>query len=84
VYVVIGGYVAVVWTDSIQAIVLFVGFFLMAGVALYEVGGVAQIANAQPALNQSFLSLDKIGIVQGVSLFFAVLVGVLVAPSFRQ
>ncbi|OUS70658.1 sodium:proline symporter [Pseudoalteromonas sp. A601] len=84
VYVVIGGYVAVVWTDSIQAIVLFVGFFLMAGVALYEVGGVAQMADAQPILNQSFLSLDKIGIVQGLSLFFAVLVGVLVAPSFRQ
>lgn len=84
VYVVIGGYVAVVWTDSIQAIVLFVGFFLMAGVALYEVGGISEMANAQPVLNQSFLSLDKIGTVHGLSLFFAVLVGVLVAPSFRQ
>lgn len=84
VYVVIGGYVAVVWTDSIQALVLFVGFFLMAAVALYEVGGMAEIANAQPALNRSFLSLDKIGVVHGLSLFFAVLIGVLVAPSFRQ
>lgn len=84
VYVVIGGYVAVVWTDSIQAIVLFVGFFLMAGVALYEVGGLSAMADAQPVLNQSFLSLDKIGVVHGLSLFFAVLVGVLVAPSFRQ
>lgn len=84
VYVVIGGYVAVVWTDSIQAIVLFVGFFLMAGVALYEVGGISEMASAQPVLNQSFLSLDKIGTVHGLSLFFAVLVGVLVAPSFRQ
>ncbi|MDP4983510.1 sodium:solute symporter family protein [Pseudoalteromonas tunicata] len=84
IYVVIGGYVAVVWTDSIQAVVLFVGFFLMAGVALYEVGGVAEMASAQPVLNQSFLSLDKVGLLPGLSLFFAVLVGVLVAPSFRQ
>jgi len=33
---------------------------------------------------RSFLSLDKIGVVHGLSLFFAVLIGVLVAPSFRQ
>jgi SSS family solute:Na+ symporter len=84
IYVVIGGYVAVVWTDSIQAIVLFVGFFLMAGVAIYEADGLIAIANAQPELNQSFLSLDKIGALHGLSLFFAVLIGVLVAPSFRQ
>lgn len=84
IYVVIGGYVAVVWTDSIQAIVLFVGFFLMAGVALYQADGIQAIASAQPELNQSFLSIDKIGLVHSLSLFFAVLVGVLVAPSFRQ
>ena len=51
IYVVIGGYVAVVWTDSIQALILFVGFFLMAGVALYEIGGLAEMASAQPAVN---------------------------------
>ncbi|WP_340677639.1 sodium:solute symporter family protein [Paraglaciecola sp.] len=84
IYVVIGGYIAVVWTDSIQAIVLFVGFFLMAGVALYQADGLSEITSAQPVLNQSFLSLDKIGALHGLSLFFAVLVGVLVAPSFRQ
>ncbi|MCF7500080.1 sodium:solute symporter family protein [Pseudoalteromonas sp. L1] len=84
IYVVIGGYVAVVWTDSIQALVLFIGFFLMAGVALYQADGLMMINEAQPVLNQSFLSLDKIGVVHGISLFFAVLVGVLVAPSFRQ
>ncbi|MFC3032690.1 sodium:solute symporter family protein [Pseudoalteromonas fenneropenaei] len=84
VYVVIGGYVAVVWTDSIQALVLFVGFFLMAAVALYQADGLSAIASAQPVANQSFLALDKIGPVHGLSLFMAVLVGVLVAPSFRQ
>lgn len=84
IYVVIGGYVAVVWTDSIQAIILFVGFFLMAGVALYEVGGLDAMVSAQPVLNQSFLSLDNLGLLKGASLFLAVFVGVLVAPSFRQ
>ncbi len=39
VYVGIGGYSAVVWIDTIQSIVLFVGFILMAILAVHHVGG---------------------------------------------
>jgi sodium/pantothenate symporter len=39
VYVVYGGFRAVVWTDVMQGIVMFVGVVLMLGFALYQVGG---------------------------------------------
>jgi len=38
-YVVYGGFRAVVWTDVMQGIVMFVGVVLMLGMALYQVGG---------------------------------------------
>ncbi len=41
VYVVYGGFRAVVWTDVMQGIVMFVGVLLMLGLALYQVGGLA-------------------------------------------
>jgi Na+/proline symporter len=39
VYVVYGGFRAVVWTDVMQGIVMFVGVLLMLGLALWQVGG---------------------------------------------
>ena len=47
IYVIIGGYTAVVWTDSIQAIVLFIGFILMAYAAVEYVGGWSTVISAQ-------------------------------------
>lgn len=38
IYVIIGGYSAVVWTDTIQALILFFGFILMAILAVVHVG----------------------------------------------
>lgn len=52
VYVVYGGFRAVVWTDVMQGIVMFVGVVLMLGFALYQVGGLnnatQQIAKMTP------------------------------------
>ena len=39
VYVVYGGFRAVVWTDVMQGIVMFVGVLLMLGLAFWQVGG---------------------------------------------
>lgn len=39
VYVVYGGFRAVVWTDVMQGIVMFIGVILMLGLTLYQVGG---------------------------------------------
>ena len=39
VYVVYGGFRAVVWTDVMQGVVMFVGVLLLLGLAVYQVGG---------------------------------------------
>ncbi|SHK75748.1 sodium:solute symporter family protein [Halomonas caseinilytica] len=84
IYCVIGGYMAVVWTDTIQAIVLFVGFFLMAGLALVEVGGFSGLTANMDADATSLLGIDKIGALPALSLAAVIAVGVLATPSFRQ
>lgn len=84
VYVVIGGYTAVVWTDSIQALILFSGFILMAGFSLYAIGGWEAMLAAQPEQNLSWFAVDKIGLLPAISLALAILVGILATPSFRQ
>ncbi|MCO8124034.1 hypothetical protein NHH03_19980 [Stieleria sp. TO1_6] len=40
-YVVYGGFRAVVWTDVMQGVVMFVGVILMLGLTLYQVGGLS-------------------------------------------
>lgn len=84
IYVVIGGYSAVVWTDTIQAIILFVGFILMALFAIDKVGGWDILMNAQPVENISFFAIEKVGALHALSLVMVVAVGVLATPSFRQ
>lgn len=42
VYVVYGGFRAVVWTDAMQGIVMLVGVMLMLGLALWQVGGLGE------------------------------------------
>ncbi|ALS97184.1 sodium:solute symporter family protein [Lacimicrobium alkaliphilum] len=84
IYVVIGGYTAVVWTDSIQALILFTGFILMAIFSVIAVGGWDAMLAAQPAENISWLAIDKLGTLPALSLSLAILVGILATPSFRQ
>ncbi|MGB1199923.1 MAG: sodium:solute symporter family protein [Cognaticolwellia aestuarii] len=84
IYVIIGGYTAVVWTDSIQALLLFIGFIAMAYFSVDYIGGWQTMLSAQPQENISFLALDKIGALPAFSLALAILIGVLATPSFRQ
>lgn len=83
-YVAIGGYTAVVWTDTLQALILFVGFLLMAVFSVMAVGGWESMMAAQPAANLSWFAIDKIGPLPALSLSVAILVGILATPSFRQ
>lgn len=84
IYVVIGGYHAVVWTDTLQAIVLFIGFILMAVLAVDAAGGWGELIAAQPAENVSLLAIESVGGLHALSLALVVAVGVLATPSFRQ
>lgn len=94
IYVVIGGYTAVIWTDSIQAVILFIGFLLMAYFSVdylsgnhlsgNNVSGWQVMLSSQPSENLSLFAIDKIGLLPAISLALAILVGVLATPSFRQ
>lgn len=82
-YVMIGGYRAVIWTDSLMAIVLFSGFLLMSYAAVQAIGGISQISHALATATESGL-ITNIGVLPAISLAAVVTVGVLATPSFRQ
>ncbi|TQI78540.1 SSS family solute:Na+ symporter [Serratia fonticola] len=84
IYVVIGGYSAVVWTDTIQALILFFGFILMAILAVVQVGGWSAIEQAMDPAAMSLFAIDKLGIIPAISLAMVIGVGVLATPSYRQ
>lgn len=84
IYIVIGGYSAVVWTDSIQALVLFFGFILMAVFAIDTVGSWQALTDAQTSENLSLFGIQKVSILPAISLVAVIAVGVLATPSFRQ
>ncbi|CAI0937787.1 sodium:solute symporter family protein [Serratia proteamaculans] len=84
VYVGIGGYSAVVWIDTVQSIVLFLGFILMAVLAVQHVGGWANIQHAVDPAAQSLFAIDKLGMLPAFSLALVIAVGVLATPSYRQ
>lgn len=84
IYCVIGGYTAVVWTDTVQAVVLFAGFMLMAVLALIEVGGFSGLTANMDAAATGFLGIGSIGGLPALSLAAVIAIGVLATPSFRQ
>lgn len=83
-YVIIGGYLAVVWTDTIQSIILFVGFIYLSIMAIPAAGGLEVIQSSVPPENLSFLGIGKSGLLPAVSLAVSISVGILCAPSYRQ
>src|SRR5579863_60913 len=83
-YVIVGGYTAVVWTDTIQALILFFGFLLMAALALNRIGGYDNLYASMDPAAVSWFAIEKIGVWPALSLAAAVCVGVLGTPSYRQ
>lgn len=83
-FILIGGYTAVVWTDSLQAIVLFTGFILLAFLAVESAGGYNAIIAAQSVEKTSLFAIDQIGWLPALSLATVVGIGVLATPSYRQ
>lgn len=84
-YCVIGGYMAVVWTDTVQAVLLFLGFIVMAMFALIDIGGFSHLGdNMAPGAAESWFGVAQLGLVPALSLAVVVGVGVLATPSYRQ
>ena len=84
IYVIIGGYSAVVWTDKIKALILFFGFILLAVLAVVHVGGWSAIEQAMDPRALSLFAVDKMGVLPALSLATVIGVGVLATPSYRQ
>ncbi|WP_461002310.1 sodium:solute symporter family protein [Streptomonospora sediminis] len=83
-YTIIGGYLAVVVTDALQGTILFVGFTVLALVALVQTGGFSGIQEGAPEAATSMLGVEALGAVPAVSLALVIAVGVLATPSYRQ
>ena len=82
-YVLIGGYRAVVWTDSLMALILFSGFVVLAWVVLQSSGGFSGLQQIVDTAQQQG-RMQTPGWLPAVSLAVVVAVGVMAAPSFRQ
>jgi SSS family solute:Na+ symporter len=83
-YILVGGYTAVVWADTLQAIILFIGFILLTIFTFSKVGDFSTILSAQPTSNTSLFAYQNIGVVPAISLAAVICIGVLATPSFRQ
>lgn len=84
IYTIVGGYLAVVVTDAIQGTLLFVGFSVLAVLAVVTVGGFSGLDAQSGEEAMSFLGLEAMGPLQAASFAAVIAVGVLATPSYRQ
>lgn len=79
-YTVFGGYLAVVWTDFIQAIIMLVGISILLVAGLVHVGGITSLNQSLSEIDPSYLSVwgkDYIyygqwGVILGASLIYMI------------
>lgn len=83
-YTVVGGYLAVIYTDAVQGIILFVGFTLLAVLSFYLVGGRDGFSNNLSDKMTSPLGIEGLGVIPAISLALVIAIGVLATPSYRQ
>lgn len=83
-YTLIGGYMAVVYTDVIQGVILFIGFIILTILSVKVIGGFGEISkNITPEMG-SFLGIQSVGLIPAISLAVVIAVGVLATPSYRH
>lgn len=83
-YTLIGGYLAVVYTDIIQGSILFIGFLLLVILSLIKIGGMEAISQGLSSDMLSFLGISKLGLIPAISLAVVIAIGVLATPSYRH
>lgn len=79
-----GGFKTVVYTDFIQAIILLVGFSILAQTALTDVGGLTGLKSSVPANYFTFLGTASYGGWAVVSLILTLVLSVIADPGRRQ
>lgn len=87
-YVIIGGYLAVVWTDFFQLMILLLGFVTILVSAIPAAGGWASISEAYIAAgNEGALSaygIESVGIMALISLMYSIAIPCLGTPTYRM
>jgi len=82
IYVIIGGYTAVVWTDTIQAVILFFGFILMGFLCL---GQLDAFTNSEALFSpQYFTFIEPGNILASLTVVASIFISTSTVPSFRQ
>lgn len=88
VYVIIGGYLAVVWTDLIQLIILVVGFIAITVNSIPMAGGWGTIAStitaAGKAGNLTFYGVGTMGTMALISLIYSIFIPCFGTPTYRM
>ena len=84
IYTIVGGYLAVVITDAIQGTLLFVGFTVLAVLAVATLGGFSGLDAQSGEEAMSVLGLEAMGPLPALSFAAVIAVGVLATPSYRQ
>lgn len=87
VYVFIGGYLAVVWTDTIQLVLVLFGFLLISFNAIPLAGGWEAVSAAYMAAGKpeamSFYGLAGMSAIAAISLVYTIGISQVGTPSFR-
>lgn len=87
-YVFIGGYLAVVWTDAIQLIILLVGFVAITLTAIPAAGGWGAITQTLEAAgkggNLSFYGIETMGLMGAFSLAFSIAIPAFGTPTYKM
>ncbi|HHK42241.1 MAG TPA: sodium:solute symporter family protein, partial [Planctomycetaceae bacterium] len=78
-----GGLLTVVYTDVIQAFVLFFGFAVLAAIALHQSGGLEELHRQVPDEYVSFLGVDAVGVTTPISIFLALAISIVADPCRR-
>ena len=88
VYVIIGGYLAVVWTDLIQLTILVAGFIAITAVCLPMAGGWTGITEAVTAAglegNLTFYGVGTMGVMALISLIWSIFIPCWGTPTYRM
>lgn len=88
IYVIIGGYLAVVWTDLIQLTILVIGFIAITAIAIPMAGGWSGITETITAAgkggNLSFYGVNTMGGMAVFSLIFSIAIPCLGTPTYRM
>jgi SSS family solute:Na+ symporter len=88
IYVIIGGYLAVVWTDFVQLIIIIIGFIGITIIAIPTAGGWGAITETIKAAgkegNLSFYGVAAMGPMAVISLIFSIIIPGLGTPTYRM